>query len=258
MGMKDIYRVVVISDLQIPYQDERSLSVVERYIADHKWDELIWIGDFMDFDYLSSFNEDSPRRLEGKRMKNDYAYAGLIMDRQIAAASKKNPNCKFTLLEGNHEYRVEKAIDKAPMLEGWMEVPTGLKLAERGVKWIQSWSKGRIYKIGHANFIHGQYTNKYHASKMVDNYGANIFYGHTHDIMRMPKVSKGDNKSRIGQSIGCLCEVQQSYMKGRPSNWQQGFGVFHFRPDGNFNAYVVDINKHCFTSPEGETYDYWK
>lgn len=253
--MKDIYRVIVIPDLQIPYQDERSLSVVERYISEHKWDELIWIGDFMDFDYLSSFNEESPRKLEGKRMMNDYRYAGMIMDRQIAAATKKNSECKFTLLEGNHEYRVEKAIDKAPMLEGWVEVPTGLKLAERGVRWIKSWSKGKEYRIGKAIFVHGQYTNKYHASKMVDSYGTNIFYGHTHDVMCMPKVTKGDHKTRMGQSLGCLCEYNQSYMKGRPSNWQQAFGVFYFKSDGKFNHYVVQINNSSFISPEGEIYE---
>lgn len=253
--MKDIYRVVVIPDLQIPYQDERSLSVVERYISDHKWDELIWIGDFMDFDYLSSFNEDSPRKLEGKRMANDYRYAGMIMDRQIAAASKKNPECKFTLLEGNHEFRVEKAIDKAPMLEGWVEVPTGLKLAERGVKWIRSWSKNKEYKIGKAIFLHGVYTNKYHASKMVDAYGTNVFYGHTHDVMCMPKVTKGDHKTRVGQSLGCLCEYNQSYMKGKPSNWQQAFGIFYFRPDGNFTYYVPQIIRSSFIDPEGNLYE---
>ncbi len=254
--MDGIYRVIVLSDMQIPYQDERTLSVVERYIADYKWDELIWIGDFMDFDYLSSFNEDSPRKVEGKRMANDYRYAGLIMDRQIAAASKKNSDCKFTLLEGNHEYRVEKAIDKAPMLEGWVEVPTGLKLAERGVHWVKSWSKGKEYKIGKAVFIHGQYTNKYHASKMVDAYGTNIFYGHTHDVMCMPKVTKGDHKTRVGQSLGCLCEYNQSYMKGKPSNWQQAFGVFYFRPNGKFNHYIIQVDNSTFTSPEGITYEY--
>lgn len=252
------YKVVVISDLQVPYQDERSLRVVEQYIADNEWDELIWIGDFMDFDYLSSFNVDSPRKLEGKRLKQDYIYGGKIMDRQISAAQKKNPSCKFTLLEGNHEERVERAIDKAPMLEGWMEVPTGLELARRGVKWIPSWSKGKIHKIGKANFVHGQYTNKYHASKMVDNYGDNIFYGHTHDVMSHSKVLRGKDKTVVGQSIGCLCEYDQSYMKGKPSNWQQAFGVFYFLPDGHFSYYIPRIFKNRFVAPDGKVYDYWK
>lgn len=256
--MKNIYRVVVLSDMQIPYQDERSLNVVERYIEDHRWDELIWIGDFMDFDYLSRFNKDSPRKLEGKRMKNDYAYAGMIMDRQIAAATKKNPNCKFTLLEGNHEFRVEDTIDKFPMLEGWVEVPTGLRLAERGVRWVKSWSKGKIYKIGKANFVHGLYVNQYHAKKMVDTFGANIFYGHKHDVMCISKILKGKDKTVVGQSLGCLCEYEQSYMKGRPSDWQQAFGIFYFKPNGDFTYYVPRIFKNSFISPEGELYDYWK
>lgn len=250
-----IYRVIVIPDCQIPYEDERSLRVVEKYMKDNWWDEVIWIGDFMDFDYLSSFNEESPRKLEGKRMKNDYAYAGLIMDRQIEAGSKVNKNCKFTLLEGNHEYRVEKAIDKAPMLEGWVEVPTGLRLAERGVKWVKSWSKGKVYKVGKANFVHGQYTNKYHASKMVDNYGDNIFYGHTHDVISHSKVLKGKDKTVVGQSLGCLCEYDQSYMKGRPSNWQQAFGIFYFQENGYFTYYVPRIFNGRFISPEGKLYE---
>lgn len=251
----NIYKVVVISDLQIPYQDERSLRAVEKYIADNRWDELIWIGDFMDFDYLSSFNADSPRKLEGKRMKQDYAYAGLIMDRQIEAAREQNKNVKLILLEGNHEFRVERAIDKAPMMEGWVEVPTGLRLGERGVRWVKSWSEGKIYRVGKANFVHGQYTNKYHASKMVDNYGDNIFYGHTHDVMSHSKVLRGKDKTVVGQSLGCLCEYDQSYMKGKPSNWQQSFGIFYFQPNGYFTYYVPRIFQGRFISPDGKLYD---
>ena len=40
-------------------------------------------------------------------------------------------------------------------------------------------------------------------------------------------------------------------MRGRPSKWQQGFGVFHFQPNGFFNFFQVRIFKHSFIAPEG-------
>lgn len=250
-----ITTAIVIPDLQVPYEDKKSLAAVEKYMAAHKWDYYINIGDFMDFDMISSHNKNNLRAVESRRILADYNKGNEILDRHQKIVKKNNPDANFVLIEGNHEYRVERYIDALPQLEGILEVEKCLNLKERGFKWVRSESKGELFNLGKANFTHGTYVTKYHAAKMVENYGVNIFYGHTHDVMAYPKVMRGKDKTIVGQSLGCLCDYNQSYMKGRPSNWQQAFGVFYFYPNGMFDYYVPRLFNNRFIGPDGKSYD---
>lgn len=224
-------------------------------MADHKWDEWIQLGDFMDFDCISKFNEEAFRNVENKRLADDYNEANDILDRHQTIIRANNPKAKFTLLEGNHEYRTERLIDKYPVLEGLVEVEHWLNLKKRKIEYVRCYKKGDIYKLGNANFHHGLYTNKYHSAKMVDNFGVNIYYGHTHDVQSSPKIIRGKNKTLEGMSLGCLCKYDQSYIKNNPTNWSQAFGVMHVLPNGFYNLFVVKIFNHAFVSPEGKFYD---
>src|ERR1043165_3293790 len=240
----DIETWIIIPDLQIPFEDPRSLSAVEKYMATHRWDGLLYIGDFLDFDMVSAFNIGKLRVTQNRYIEDDYVYANKILDRHQAIVRKKNPKAKFVMLEGNHEERIERFIDSVPALQGMLEVENGLGLKQRKIEWIRSWSRGEVYRIGKASFTHGLYTNKYHAAKMLDAEAASIFYGHTHDMMCFPRSRRDKADLQVGQSLGCLCEIEQSYMKGKPSNWQQGFGVFFFLPDGSYTYYTPRIINH--------------
>jgi predicted phosphodiesterase len=219
-------------------------------MADHEWDEVIYLGDFMDFGCISSHNKENLRAIAGKTIWRDYDIGVEILARH----QKLAPKAKFTLIEGNHEHRMERYIDANPQLDGMIEVELGLELIKRKVKWVRFWSKGEIYKIGKARFIHGNYTTKYHAAKHADAYGDNVFYGHTHDVQSYSKELHGDDKTIVAQSLGCLCRYDQPYMRGKPSKWQQAFGIFYFQPNGFFTYYVPRIFKHGFISPEGKVY----
>lgn len=218
-------------------------------MADLSPDEVVYLGDFMDFDLISSHNKDNLRAIAGKRLDAEYVYAGQILDRHRKAA----PKAKFTLLEGNHEFRIERYIDANPVLEGKVEVETGLQLLHRKINWIRCWSRGKHYKIGKARFIHGLYTNQFHAKKHVEAFGENIFYGHTHDVQSYSKELHGADKTIVGQSLGCLCRYDQGYLRGRPTKWQQAIAVFDFFPDGYFQYNVIRIFKHRFFA-DGKTY----
>lgn len=249
-----IRTAIIIPDMQVPFHDQETMKAVEKFMAAHRWDVYLNLGDFMDFDMISKFNKEALRLLEGRRIQEDYEHGNQILDRHQRIVRENNPNAEFVLLEGNHEERIERLLNRMPQFEGILEVEHGLRLEERGFKWVRCWSKGEVYKLGKAYFSHGQYTNKYHANKMVDQFGVNIFYGHTHDIQSMPKVLRGKDRTIEGSSLGCLCRYDQQYMKGRPSNWQQGFAVMHILPNGFFNLYVVRIFNHRFVGPDGVLY----
>lgn len=253
MTSQKIRRVIILPDMHVPFHDVKTLKAVEKFMAAHVWDEYVNLGDLMDFDMLSKFNAEMLRLLEGRRIQEDYEHAGEILDRHARILRSKNPNCLMTLLEGNHDERVERLLNKMPQFVGLLEVEVGLRLKERGIKWVRSWTKGELYKVGKMYFSHGLYTNQYHAKKMVDNFGVNIYYGHTHDVMSIPRIMRGKDKTVEGGSLGCLC-LPQPYMRGAPDKWQQAFGVAYVKPNGFYTMYVVKIFDHSFVGPDGVLY----
>jgi hypothetical protein len=246
MSTKDnITRLIAVPDLQVPYHDKASLAAVEKLMADYRFDTYLQIGDFMDLDCISSHNKNNLRAVEAKRLDYDYDEGNKILDRHQDIIRRNNKNARFVMLEGNHEYRIERFIDAIPQLEGKIEVPTCLEFGRRKFEWVPYWSKGKIFKHGKASFIHGRYTNQFHAKKHVDAYGCNIFYGHTHDVQTFSREMYGEDSTIVGQSLGCICR-NQSYMRGAPNKWQQAITIFEFFPDGNFTYNLIRIFKHRF------------
>lgn len=250
-------KVLVLSDMQIYERngrvdglDMRTWEVVKQYAKSVRWDEIVIIGDFLDFNCISSHNKENLRSVERQRIAKDYKAGNKILD-EIQEICKK-----VTLIEGNHEYRMTRLLDLYPALEGMTEVEKGLRLKERGMTYVKFWSKGELYKIGKATFGHGLYTNDGHAKKHVIQYGENFFYGHTHDVQSYSQTLRGKNKTIVGQSLGCLCKYDLPYMHGRPSKWMQAFGIFRIQKNGFFNYEVVRIFEHSFISPEGKLFKY--
>ncbi|MEA2036690.1 MAG: hypothetical protein U9O94_04230 [Nanoarchaeota archaeon] len=248
--MNKVKTVVMIPDLQVPFHDKKALNLVLKYIKDTKVDEVIILGDFMDIFSLSSHADGRPGQLENHRIFDEYKQGNKVLDK-IQKASK---NCKLTYLEGNHEFRVERYYDKFPVLRGQLDVDKCLNFKERGIKYVKCYTNGDVYQLGNAYFHHGLYINDHHAKKHVSNFGVNIFYGHTHDFQSYSKVLWGEDKTIVGQSLGCLCDYKQSYVKGNPTSWQLGFGVFYIRPSGFFTYYTPRIFDYKFVAPNGKIY----
>ena len=247
--MDKIKSVLVYPDLHLKHgpggADAKALNAVLKYAKSKLWSEVVLLGDVADYGCISSFNAGVLRGLEpGALVKDNLVVNGFLDELQSAVKG-----AKVTIIEGNHDYRIEKYLDFHPELEGQLECVKAWRLKERKINWVPFWSEGTIYRIGKANFIHGLYTTKWHSEKHCREYGENTFYGHTHDVQCFSVQEIGEFP-RVGQSLGCLCEKPQ-WKRGRPDRWQQAFGVFHFFPNGNFSYNVVRIFNGQFISPEG-------
>jgi hypothetical protein len=246
-------RWLIIPDLQIPYHDEESLVAVLKYAQTVHWDGCIQLGDFMDWDWCSRWTKDNQRAAEGARFLSEYILGNEVLDAIQYSVRKKNPDCQITILEGNHDWRVEAVIDKTPALEGLIEMERGLRLEERNIIYWKYWTHRRPYIIGDAWFIHGEYIGNNHAKKTADSFHRNVFYGHTHDRMSATKTTAFGDSVQC-ESMGTLSRFDLEYMGHKPSNWMQCFGEFFFRPDGTFNHYVTNVINHNFTAIDGT---YW-
>jgi len=246
-------RWIILPDLQIPYEDKRSLAAVESYMGAHRWDGYLNLGDFLDFNELSSYVKGKPGAIK-EDVASTFAAGNAILNRHARILRHPNSKCRMVLLQGNHDYRAVSYAEEFPHLKEHLDVEANLHLKESGIEWIKSWEEGTTFRLGNAYFVHGLYINKYHAMRMVETYGVCIYYGHTHDVMLAPKVTRGNNKTLEGGSLGCLCRYDQRYLKGKPTNWQQAVGTLFLRPGGNYNLYISRIFNHRFVGPDGVEY----
>lgn len=103
------------------------LKWLGQYIVDKKPEVIVQIGDFSDLPSLSSYDK-GKRSFEGRRYKKDIAAAKEAMDTLLGPLRKHNalqrktkhkqytPRMVMTL--GNHEQRIERAVECQAELEG--------------------------------------------------------------------------------------------------------------------------------------------
>jgi hypothetical protein len=129
-------------------QDERSLAAVEDFMQSRPWDGYLNLGDLIDFSIISSHNATNLRAIEQGRILEEYRAANNILSRHERIIRTNNPQARIVWLEGNHEYRIERYIDANPALEGMLEVAKVLRLNERRIEWLHSWSQGQLFELG--------------------------------------------------------------------------------------------------------------
>jgi predicted phosphodiesterase len=233
-------KVVFLTDIHYP--DNIDLGAIELFLKDYKPDILIYGGDFLDFRYLSKFDKEN-KLIIGDNLKKEYVAVGEIIDRHTRLAQPK----EIYFIEGNHEYRMVRYLEKNPVGLGYLEVKNGLEFEKRGIKWIPF---NELLKIGKIYYTHGIYHNMHHAKKHVESYMRNMVYGHTHAIQMYSGPHPTDRPiPYIAKSVGCLCNLNPEYMHNRPNQWAQAFHIAEFETDGNFSDTIIYIINNGFRIP---------
>lgn len=103
------------------------LDWIGQFIVRKKPDVIIQIGDFADMPSLSSYDK-CTKDFEGRRYKKDITAAKLAMDtllkpmREYNEKQQKGKRAKYkprmVLTLGNHEQRIQRAINQQPELDG--------------------------------------------------------------------------------------------------------------------------------------------
>ena len=125
---------IVIADTQVvlnaPDQHLRSLS---KYIWEHKPKDIVHIGDHWDFPSLSSYA--SILDMEGRRLIDDLqgglSAFELIMEEtnnknRLSKRTPYKPNKHFIM--GNHEFRLNRFIERNPILAGFVDLKYMIKV----------------------------------------------------------------------------------------------------------------------------------
>jgi len=245
MEKKNIQTVLVLPDAHLTTKKNEVYELVKKFVSSRKWDEIVLLGDFIDFESLNPWMENKTLLLENKRYLDEIEMANRELDFLQKYAKK------ITYLEGNHERRAVWYTERHPEMHTFIDVQKNLNLKKRNIEWIP-YDNHSSYQKGHLTFIHGYWWNRHHASKHLERFGCNVVYGHTHGIniaqMRMLK-----QKEYMATGLGCLCSKDPDFTKG-PSNWINSFAVVYFEKSGNFNIYPVVITDNKFIF-EGKEYN---
>ena len=126
-----------------------------------------------------------------------------------------------------------------------LEVDKVLRLKERGIRWIKSWSEGQVFELGRCWFHHGLFATDHHAKKMLQRFNHSILYGHTHDIQFYSSHGYRPSDVLLAGSLGCLCKIPQRYLRGALTRWSQAITLFTFdKASGDFQFDVLRLHDH--------------
>ena len=122
----------IIPDVQVrPGDDFTFLRKIGQYITDKKPDVIVCLGDFADMPSLSSYDV-GKKSFEGRRYTNDIDAAVEAMNALMLPISneqirlqmnkKRRWNPRLVMTLGNHENRINRAVNNDPKLEGLLRM----------------------------------------------------------------------------------------------------------------------------------------
>ena len=232
---------LVTADYHVPHINKVAVNSILKLMEDIKFDGHIILGDYMDMEPISHWLENKKRTLENKRMLTDYVEGNKLLDE----LDKRLPiNADKRYFYGNHERWYYDLIEQMPALEGLLDPKVELKLKERG--YIVYDTINHIERIGRLSFVHGMYHIENYVKKHIDKFMTNVIHADLHSPRFRLAPSPAKEIAIVGYCIGCLCDMNPSYMKNKPHQWAHGFGVVYFYDNGFFDVDLKRIVKGKF------------
>ena len=229
--LKNAERVLILSDIHIPYHSIEALTLAMDYGKERKVDTIILNGDICDFYQMSRFEKDPRKRSIAHELEATRSF--------LTTLRKEFPKAQILFKCGNHDLRFEKyLVVKAPELLGIteFELKNLLNLKSLDITWIED---KRIIKLKSLNILHGhEYTvgsfNPVNVARgLFMKANAIAIQGHNHQTSENT-VTTLDGNMITTWSTGCMCELQPAYL---PYNrWNLGFAYVEVEGD-NFEVF---------------------
>ena len=197
-----------------PDYSNKRYDYIGKLVADLKPDVVISIGDWADMPSLSSYDKGT-KGYEGRRYKKDVEAALDAQERfftPIKERKKKLP--RFIMLEGNHEYRIKRAIESdAVHLDGIIS-PDDLGYRASGWEYIEYEGStpgvitvdGVAYSHYFPSGVMGRPIGGVNpAYQLVTKYGHSCTQGHIHTFAFYHRGNA------VHECNGLVCGVYQDY-----------------------------------------------
>ena len=239
-----VKRYIVTPDKHYPFEDKKAIGCLIKAIEIVKPSGYIDLGDLGEWESVSHWQwrkkKRPPLEYQLPFVEKEIEQVNLGLDRIDEALDKTNCKEKH-LCEGNHDEWLNRFVYEHPYL-GHMRFKRAMKLADRVYVFHPI---GKLLKIGKLNFYHGHhYAGIHHTRNHLLRMGANLMYGHHHDIQQCSVTHVDGPKS--AWSIGCLKDMSSNanvWLNNRGHNWGHAFAIVDFFKGGRFTVHVVNIVK---------------
>jgi predicted phosphodiesterase len=220
-------RVLVLSDIHVPYHDMAALEAALAYGDKFKPTVVVLNGDSIDFHGISNFERnpearDIPEEIEDLR--------------ELIKHVKKRFKCPVIYKEGNHEERWTRFWQNKA-IEMWGLDFTRLKyVVGDDVELVQD---RRIIMLGKLPVLHGHefkagIGSPVNAARgLYLKAGSTAMVGHSHKTASHVATNILD-KTTGCWSTGCLCELHPRWNPF--PGWNHGFACVTVQADGNFHV----------------------
>lgn len=220
-----------------------------KYIAEKKPDVIVMIGDWWDMPSLSSYDK-GKKSFEGRRYKDDIDSGNLAMDlfmqpikkemNRIRKNKKKQwkPRLVFTL--GNHEERINRAVEYDAILEGvigqeqfnldgWEVYDFKKPVFIGGIGFCHYFTSGVMGRpVSSANAL----LTKQHMSCVM---------GHVQD-KSIAYSRRADGRGMTGLFAGIFYQHDEEYLGSQGNGSWKGIWMLHNVEDGSFDEMPVPLS----------------
>lgn len=222
---------------------KRRFKALGKFIKAEKPDVVVCLGDFASMDSLSSYDK-GKKSHEGRRYQKDIKSANEALD--LIEKEIQGLRIKKVLTWGNHENRIDRAVNSSAELEGTM-AKDDIKFKEYG------WSTHEFLAIVPIDGIH--YTHYFPtgiSGKPIggENPAANILKkhyvsgvaGHSH-IYDYAERTRPDGTKINGLVAGCYCNHNMDYAANTEHMWWAGITVLDDVRAGDYDIRRVSLRR---------------
>ena len=245
-------KILVVPDCQVregvPLEH---LTWAGEAIVDYRPDVVVNIGDFADMPSLSTHDKPGSKAFEGLRYKKDIEVAKQAMAKllkplkDLQSRQKKNkekvykPRMVFTL--GNHENRINRAVNNNPTLEGLIDVSD--------LEYQKDWE---VHEFLHPVFINGVGFNHYWPvgamgrpagtpAAIISKLHMSCIAGHQQG-KSIAYGKRADGKAICAIIAGSYYLHDESYMDQLSNRHWRGLVVLNEVNDGCFDEMLLSID----------------
>ena len=233
-------RTVVISDLQIPFEDRRAVEQVSRFIEDFKPDSVISVGDESDLAPVSKYSENSRAMYQGNLGKERDRVVEVLGMLQVQHITRSN-----------HLDRWFAALTKVPAFETIpeMSLEAFYKFDQLGITYHKDpWAPAKGWLLMHGD--EGAQSVGKTALNLAIRTNQSVVCGHTHRqvVAHRTMTWLGNKKPKLltGFEVGTLADFNSEGMRYmRFKDWQQGIGIL-YEDRGNVTPVAIPIINRSF------------
>jgi len=197
-------------------------------IRKEKPDRVIHLGDHGTFDSVSGHAlKGSEADKVAPRIKEDLQVCREALEIMDASGGSYAP--EKHILEGNHEYRLERWMSENPAAKGvirFADIPEDLGWKVYPYRHVLVLNRHKAIKACHAvmNGVNKPLEGKSATQTIAQQAEGVTFHGHIHKFVVATHATVGGGKPRMAISVPCFMENGhiEGYAKGSACDWEYG------------------------------------